>query len=104
MARQTAAAVGAVVGVDPMIEPGVAETDFGKWEGSTFAEIREQWPDVRVLIYRPKDAAGALPAIFHIHGGGYVMGTPEMMGAGHRGLAPLRAAPAGAVTRGHPRR
>ncbi|WP_157219917.1 alpha/beta hydrolase [Flavisphingomonas formosensis] len=45
-------------------------------------------PDVRVLIYRPKDAAGALPAIFHIHGGGYVMGTPEMMAAEHRELAP----------------
>jgi len=45
-------------------------------------------PDVRVLIYRPKDAAGALPTIFHIHGGGYVMGAPEMMAAEHRELAP----------------
>lgn len=44
-AQQTAAAVAAVVGVEPVIEPGVAETDFGKWEGQTFAEICEQWPD-----------------------------------------------------------
>ena len=35
-------------------------------------------PEVRALLYRPsdKDATGA--GYLHIHGGGYVMGTPEM--------------------------
>ena len=44
-AQQTAAAIAKVVGVDPIIDEGVAETDFGKWEGHTFAEIRQEWPD-----------------------------------------------------------
>ncbi|ASU84508.1 bifunctional RNase H/acid phosphatase [Nocardiopsis gilva YIM 90087] len=25
--------------------PGFAETDFGAWDGMTFAEVRERWPD-----------------------------------------------------------
>src|SRR5262249_47542775 len=32
-------------------------------------------PDVPILIYRPAGATGPLPTIFHIHGGGYVMGS-----------------------------
>lgn len=34
-------------------------------------------PEVPVLIFRPKAATGALPCIFHIHGGGYVGGSAE---------------------------
>jgi acetyl esterase/lipase len=34
-------------------------------------------PDVRALVYRP-NAAGALPALLHFHGGGYVGGIPEI--------------------------
>lgn len=35
-------------------------------------------PDVRVLIYLPKEAARPLPAMLWIHGGGYVIGNAEM--------------------------
>jgi acetyl esterase/lipase len=36
-------------------------------------------PDVRVLIYSPPGSATApMPGYLHIHGGGYVMGSPEM--------------------------
>jgi len=31
--------------------------------------------ELAVRIYRPSDAAGVLPAVLHIHGGGYVMGS-----------------------------
>jgi broad specificity phosphatase PhoE/ribonuclease HI len=43
-ARQTAAEVAAVLGLEVEIDDEVAETHFGEWEGFTFAEIRERWP------------------------------------------------------------
>ena len=33
---------------------------------------------IRVLTYRPVTSNNPLPAIVHIHGGGFVMGAPEM--------------------------
>src|SRR4051812_49366685 len=33
---------------------------------------------IRVLTYRPVRSDGPLPVIVHIHGGGFVMGAPEM--------------------------
>lgn len=44
-ARRTAAAVAAATGAPLQVEDGLAETDFGKWEGLTFAEAAQQWPD-----------------------------------------------------------
>lgn len=35
-------------------------------------------PDVRVVVHRPREAAGTLPAILHIHGGGYVIGAANV--------------------------
>lgn len=32
-------------------------------------------PDIRLHVYRPVEASGALPCIYHIHGGGYVGGS-----------------------------
>src|SRR5260370_6134668 len=37
-------------------------------------------PDVRVLTYTPKNAPRPLPALVWIHGGGYVLGSPEADG------------------------
>ncbi|MFF9840755.1 bifunctional RNase H/acid phosphatase [Streptomyces sp. NPDC013740] len=43
--RQTAEAVAARLGLDVRIENGLRETDFGAWEGLTFAEVRERYKD-----------------------------------------------------------
>lgn len=44
-------------------------------------------PTVRVLLYRPADAPGPLPAILYLHGGGFITGTPDMMDAASLQLA-----------------
>jgi acetyl esterase/lipase len=44
-------------------------------------------PDVRVLCFTPNGLAGPLPAYLHIHGGGYVIGMPEMSGPDSMRLA-----------------
>ena len=43
-------------------------------------------PDVRVLIYSPPGATGTKSGYLHIHGGGYIMGAPEMMDAQDKAL------------------
>lgn len=42
--RQTAAAVAAACGAEVLADAGFRETDFGAWEGLTFAEVSERWP------------------------------------------------------------
>jgi probable phosphoglycerate mutase len=43
--RDTAKEIAAVVGASVREEDGFRETDFGAWEGLTFAEAKERWPD-----------------------------------------------------------
>ncbi|MFI9820792.1 bifunctional RNase H/acid phosphatase [Streptomyces sp. NPDC052013] len=43
--RETAAVVAARLGLDVTVDDGLRETDFGAWEGLTFAEVRERHPD-----------------------------------------------------------
>jgi acetyl esterase/lipase len=42
-------------------------------------------PEVRVLVYAPLEAGEARPGILHVHGGGYVIGAPEMSIPGNSG-------------------
>jgi len=50
--------------------------DIGKAE--RFVPGPKGAPEVRVLVFTPKSAAGPRPAYLHIHGGGYVLGDPDM--------------------------
>jgi probable phosphoglycerate mutase len=43
-ARATAEMVAAGLGLRPLADDDLAETDFGVWEGLTFAEVRERYP------------------------------------------------------------
>jgi broad specificity phosphatase PhoE/ribonuclease HI len=43
--RETAAAVAERLGLEVTIEEGLRETDFGAWEGLTFGEVRERYPE-----------------------------------------------------------
>ncbi|MGS2587657.1 bifunctional RNase H/acid phosphatase [Streptomyces hebeiensis] len=43
--RETAAAVAARLGLEVTVEDGLREADFGAWEGLTFAETRDRYPD-----------------------------------------------------------
>lgn len=55
----------------PPLPSDVAITD-------EFAPNTKDGTAVRVRLYRPTEARGPLPALLWIHGGGYVMGSPEM--------------------------
>ncbi|MFD3549948.1 bifunctional RNase H/acid phosphatase, partial [Streptomyces sp. NPDC058655] len=43
--RETARAVADRLGLTVTVEEGLREVDFGAWEGLTFAEVRERFPD-----------------------------------------------------------
>lgn len=43
--RETAGIVAARLGLEVTLDDGLRETDFGAWEGLTFAEVRERHPD-----------------------------------------------------------
>ena len=43
--RETAGIVARHLGLEVSVEDEIRETDFGAWEGLTFAEVRERYPD-----------------------------------------------------------
>ena len=43
-ARETASRVAQALGLEVAVEDGLRETDFGDWDGATFAEVRDRWP------------------------------------------------------------
>ncbi|MER6329717.1 bifunctional RNase H/acid phosphatase [Streptomyces sp. NPDC001034] len=43
--RETAEIVAARLNLDVVVEEGLRETDFGAWEGLTFGEVRDRYPD-----------------------------------------------------------
>ncbi|UGY91106.1 bifunctional RNase H/acid phosphatase [Streptomyces gobiensis] len=43
--QETASVVAARLGLEVRTDEGLRETDFGAWEGLTFAEVKERYPD-----------------------------------------------------------
>ncbi|WP_329386180.1 bifunctional RNase H/acid phosphatase [Streptomyces sp. NBC_01351] len=55
--RETAQAVADRLGLDVTVEDGLREVDFGAWEGLTFAEVQERFPeDLQAWLDSPKAA------------------------------------------------
>ncbi|WKV74314.1 bifunctional RNase H/acid phosphatase [Streptomyces sp. PCS3-D2] len=55
--RETARAVADRLGLDVSVEQGLREVDFGAWEGLTFAEVQERFPeDLQAWLDSPKAA------------------------------------------------
>jgi len=53
-AARTAQEVAEVTGAPVVTDEGFRETDFGAWEGLTFAEVRQRWPaDVTAWLADP---------------------------------------------------
>jgi ribonuclease H / adenosylcobalamin/alpha-ribazole phosphatase len=79
-AARTADEVAAVTGAPVLTDAGFRETDFGAWEGLTFAEVRERWPDeLRAWL--------ADPAVAPPGGESFAAVSTRVTGALHRALA-----------------
>jgi acetyl esterase/lipase len=86
-ALETLPALDLSLEVLPLIRAGILQMS-GQMAGSvTIPEIERSErfipgpqgaPDIRVLVYSPKDGAAARPAYLQIHGGGYVIGAAEL--------------------------
>ena len=74
--RQTAAALAGEIPLEVL--PGLIELDCGDWEGLTFEEIRERWPE----HYARRGDDAALPP----------PGGEDLAAAARRGIAALTAA------------
>lgn len=73
-------------GMGAIITPAPVNDDVTVSE--RFVPGPEGAPDVRVLQYEPKIKSGcSRPGILYIHGGGYILGMPEMLDAGCRKLS-----------------
>ncbi|MEJ7928600.1 histidine phosphatase family protein [Ramlibacter sp. AN1015] len=68
-ARHTADAIAARSGVPVVAEPGLRERHFGAFEGRTFVEVEQAWPDqarqwrTRVPDWAPPDGGESLLAV-----------------------------------------
>ena len=56
-ARETAELVAAALGVEAAFEVGLRETDFGDWEGHTFGEVGQGWPQEMAAWLADPDVA-----------------------------------------------
>ena len=57
--------------------PSPKELDSVQVE-NTFIPRQDDQTNIRLRIYRPKTASAPTPVLLWIHGGGYIMGKPEI--------------------------
>jgi broad specificity phosphatase PhoE len=55
--RRTAEAVAEATGAPLIVDDDLIEADFGEWQGLTFTEARERWPDKLAAWLATPDAA-----------------------------------------------
>jgi probable phosphoglycerate mutase len=56
-ARRTAEAVAEATGAPMIVDDDLAEADFGQWQGLSFAEANQRWPDELAAWLASPDAA-----------------------------------------------
>jgi ribonuclease H / adenosylcobalamin/alpha-ribazole phosphatase len=74
-ARRTAEVVADATGAALLVDDDLAETDFGEWEGMTFAEVMARWPEEMAAWMANADVAPP--------------GGESLASAGRRALAAL---------------
>ena len=57
--------------------PPLAEADLFKVKRKEIFVSQDNGPDVRCLLYIPDNKDTLVPGYLHIHGGGYIIGSPE---------------------------
>ncbi|WEH18394.1 bifunctional RNase H/acid phosphatase [Streptomyces sp. VNUA24] len=87
--RETAGIVAARLGLGVTVEDGLRETDFGAWEGLSFGEVRERYPDDMNAWLASPDAeptggGESFEAVAH-----RVAATRDALVAAHRGRTVL---------------
>ena len=64
--------------VDELADLQLAAADMSGVAIAVERIARKDGPPVRVVLYRPSESSRRIPALLHVHGGGMVMGRPEM--------------------------
>ncbi|MGO9160841.1 MAG: bifunctional RNase H/acid phosphatase [Streptosporangiaceae bacterium] len=83
-AMRTAEIAAKAIGAPLVVEDDLTETDFGKWDGMSFAEAAEQWPDEMSAWLAGADAAPPGGESFAATAR-RVLGTLDRVLAEHRG-------------------
>jgi probable phosphoglycerate mutase len=57
-ARETAEAIAQATGLPVQLDPGLRERHFGIWQGHTYAEVEQAWPELSACWRRREAAFG----------------------------------------------
>ena len=64
--------------IEDLATQQIESTDLTHIEMSEHIAVSDNGPPVRIVVYRPLPARDYSPMLLHVHGGGMVMGRPEM--------------------------